>query len=120
MMLSLICLKNTNTQSEAFIDDGGNFVCWLIGHSHLDNLFKLESYNNQLVIKFPSMAQRAGCLLKNSDISAYNYNCMTYMTVDEYQHTVRFMRIGADIDTTGIKHEGVSLDYTTGELLGAW
>jgi hypothetical protein len=105
----------------AFIDNGGTFICWLVGHSHTDNVYKLNStYNDQLVITFPSLAQRAGTLLKNTNADAYNYMCATYMTLDDYSHTVRFMRIGANIDTWGVQHTGLILDYENRTLITAW
>lgn len=99
---------------------GGTFLCWLTGHQHSDNVEILRDYGNQIVITLPSLAQRAGNLLKSPNASDYNYNVMTYFTVDMYQHTIRFMRIGADIDTWGVKHEGLVLDYENGELIAAW
>ena len=104
----------------AFMEGGGTFICWLIGHSHSDNLYKLTEYNQQLVITFPSLAQRAGNLLKSGDANAYNYIAATQMTIDDYQHTVRFMRIGANIDTWGVQHNGLVLDYVNRTLIAAW
>ena len=102
----------------AFINNGGTFICWLVGHSHSDNVYKLkQEYNNQLVVTFPSLAQRAGTMLKNTNADSYNYICATYMTIDDYTHTIRFMRIGADIDIWGVQHTGLSLDYEHKELM---
>lgn len=99
---------------------GGTFLCWITGHQHSDNVEILRDYGNQIVITLPSLAQRAGNLLKSPNATDYNYNVMTYFSVDMYQHTIRFMRIGADIDTWGVKHEGLTLDYESGELIAAW
>ena len=71
-------------------------------------------------VTFPSLVQRAANLLKNKDIDAYNYSCGTFMAVDLYQHNIKFMRLGADIDTVGVRHRGLSLNYLTGELFGSW
>ena len=103
----------------AFMTGGGTFICWVVGHSHSDNLYKLSSYNNQLVVSLPSLTQRAGNLLKGMQ-GMYNYIAATYMTVDDYQHTVRFFRIGANIDTWGVQHNGLVLDYVNKSLIAAW
>lgn len=104
-----------------FIAGGGTFVCWLVGHSHGDNLYKLTAeYNDQLVVTFPSLAQRASTLLKGTDPDSYNYLCATYMALDDFNHTVRFMRIGANIDTWGVQHTGLVLDYQNRTLVTAW
>lgn len=103
-----------------FIDGGGTFICWLVGHEHSDNLHVLEEHGNQLVITIPTLTTRALQLYPNSEDFAYNYNVMTYFAVDNSSKTIKMMRIGADIDMHGIRHQGVSLNYETGELVATW
>ena len=105
---------------KAFIDDGGTFICWLVGHEHADDLHVLEDYGNQLVITLPTLTTRALQLFPSPDEDAYNYNVMTYFVVDSKNKTIKMMRIGADIDMHGIRHQGVSLNYETGELVATW
>lgn len=104
----------------SFIQDGGEFVCWLVGHTHGDNLHKLPNYQNQMVVTFASPVQRAAYLQKSDVATDYNYTIGTYMCVDRYYKTVKFLRIGADIDEWGIKHNGVAFNYETKTLIAAW
>lgn len=105
---------------DAFIQSGGEFVCWLVGHTHGDNLHKLPNHENQIVVTFASPVQRAAYLQKSDVATDYNYTLGTYMCVDRYYKTVKFLRIGADIDEWGIKHNGVAFNYETKTLIAAW
>lgn len=96
---------------KSFIDGGGTFVCWLTGHQHGDDLHKLPDYNNQMVVTMGSFAQRASMLQKSDNQADYNYDCLTYIAVDCTNKCIKFLRIGADIDMYGIKHDGLSIRY---------
>ena len=114
----------TNIQAASavkdFMDDGGVFIAWLVGHQHGDYVHKLPNYNNQIVINLASFAQRAGWLLKNTDSAKYNYDCLTYVAVDTSYTKLKLMRIGADIDIFGTKYNGLVIDYTTNEVISSW
>ena len=59
-------------------------------------------------------------MLQKSDIvTDYNYNCLTYITVDTYLKVIKFMRIGADIDMYGVKHNFLSIKYDEAKLISA-
>ena len=114
----------TNIQAASavkdFMDDGGVFIAWLVGHQHGDYVHKLPNYNDQIVINLASFAQRAGWLLKNTDPTKYNYDCLTYVAVDTSYTKLKLMRIGADIDIFGTKYDGLVVDYTTNEVISSW
>lgn len=106
---------------KTFIDGGGKFVCWLTGHQHGDDLHKLPDYNNQMVVTMGSFAQRASMLQKSDNQADYNYDCLTYIAVDCSNKCIKFLRIGADIDMYGIKHDGLSIRYDrTDPIVTAW
>lgn len=114
----------TNIQAaqavKTFMDNGGIFVCWLTGHQHGDDLHVLPEYGNQYVVTMASFAQRASMLQKSDHPNAYNYDCMTYIAVDTSNKAVKFLRIGADIDMYGVKHEGLSIKYDASKLIASW
>lgn len=114
----------TNIQAAAsikdFMDAGGNFVCWLTGHQHGDDVHVLPDYSNQFVVTVPSFAQRASMIQKNSNANTYNYDVLTYVAVDTSNKNVKFLRIGANIDMYGVEHNGISIDYKNNKLIASW
>ena len=105
---------------KAFVDTGGIFIAWVVGHQHGDYVHTLPDYGNQFVINLASFAQRASWLLKNTDDSKYNYDCLTYIAVDTTNKNIRFMRIGANIDIFGTQYNGLVIDYANNELVSSY
>lgn len=103
-----------------FMDAGGSFVCWLVGHQHGDRLRKLTNYGNQFVVAMGSFAQRASTLQKSDIQTNYNYDCLTYIAVDNTNKICKLLRIGADIDMYGVKHNGLTFDYANNVLVSSW
>ena len=97
-----VSTDNVRTNLEAaeavktYIDNGGIFVAWIVGHQHGDYVHILNGYNNQIVINLASFAQRAGWLLKNTEKTEYNYDCLTYVAIDTTNSIIKLMRIGAN------------------------
>ena len=104
-----------------FIDAGGTFICWLTGHQHGDDVHILPDYGNQFVVTMSSFAQRASMLQKSTSVTDYNYDCLTYIAVDTSNTAIKFLRIGADIDMYGVKHNGLSIKYgDSPKLIASW
>ena len=114
----------TNIQAaqavKTFMDAGGKFVCWLTGHQHGDDVHKLPEYGNQFVVTMGSFAQRASTLQKSDIEKNYNYDCLTYIAIDATNEVIKFLRLGADIDMYGVKHNGLSIDYKNNRLIASW
>ena len=102
-----------------FTDAGGTFICWLTGHQHGDDVHVLPNYGNQHVITLGSFAQRASMLQKSDIVTDYNYNCLTYITIDTFSKVIKFMRVGADIDMYGVKHNFLSIKYDETKIISA-
>ena len=102
-----------------FIDDDGVFICWLTGHQHGDDVHILPNHGNQFVVTLGSFAQRASMLQKSDVVTDYNYNCLTYIAIDTFLNTIKFMRVGADIDMYGVKHNMLSLKYDENKIISS-
>lgn len=103
-----------------FMDAGGTFICWMQGHIHGDEIDLLPSYGNQIALCTNSFQNRGTTCVKNDDNTAYNYDCLTYITVDTVTSCVKMYRIGADIDTAGNKHKAFVWNYDSHELVTEW
>ena len=106
---------------KAFIDAGGTFVCWLVGHTHFDCVWTLgQDYGGQMVVSMASITNMQAWLYKSTDPSQYSFDCMTYIVCDTTSKVIKFMRIGANIDVYGVKRDGLSIDYDNNTVVDSW
>lgn len=96
---------------DTFMQNGGEFVCWLCGHQHIDAFAKLSEYPKQLCIvvaealcsgQFSDQVRRRGD--KSQDL-------FNMMAVDIDANTIKLLRVGADKDKQGEKRHIMCFDY---------
>jgi len=95
---------------DEFIDNGGEFICWLTGHTHFDSIMTNTSYPGQLMISIAT----ARASLHNIDgvSSAYVttdsgiYDCFDVIGVDTTNKLLKICRIGYNIDS-GMKERNI-------------
>ena len=105
---------------QTFMNNGGKFICWLQGHSHLDRIYTLNDYGSQLCLQTTSFTNRETEVEKNSNVTAYNYDALTVLSVDNIDKTLKLYRIGADINKYGQKHKCFIYDYENKQVVGEW
>lgn len=104
---------------QAFINDGGEFVCWLSGHGHFDMVGTLDDYPQQLNIAVDTA--NYGSPSWYSDIQRTRYtkseDLLNAFSVDTFNKTIRLFRVGADRDAQ-LRHKGdLLIKYTTLQVL---
>lgn len=104
---------------QAFINDGGEFVCWLSGHGHFDMIGTLDDYPQQLNIAVDTA--NYGSSSWYSDIQRTRYtkseDLLNAFSVDTFNKTIRLFRVGADRDSQ-LRHRGdLLIKYTTLQVL---
>ena len=110
---------------ESFINDGGELVCWLTGHSHYDAISKR---NNPLQINV--CVGNAGRLyttsyeihITNSFIASIPNDYKTFdlfnlVGIDTHYKTLTLVRIGSNWDKYGRYKKTTCINYSTGELI---
>ena len=99
---------------DAFINNGGNFVCWLCGHFHWDSVATTAAHPKQLFIAIASasisehMEHRARVLNQESE------DLFNIVAIDTFRRHIRVARIGSKFDRY-LQHAGtmcVSYDST--------
>lgn len=105
---------------DAFIQAGGDFACWICGHTHFDLVGTLQSYPEQLCI----IIENASCWsYYNSDYritGTLSQDCFNVMSIDTYCKRVNVMRIGSNF-ASAMQHKGAfSYDYKNKKLLNCW
>jgi hypothetical protein len=104
---------------QTFINDGGEFVCWLSGHGHFDMVGTLDDYPQQLNIAVDTA--NYGSPSWYSDIQRTRFtkseDLLNAFSVDTYNKAIRLFRVGADRDSQ-LRHRGdLLIKYTTLQVL---
>lgn len=115
------------TTVQEFIDNGGEFVCWLSGHTHTDNLryvkTELLTYDEQLdvVITAASPNHEYPITLTTGDLpreagtpTAMAVNVVTIDTVNKW---LKITRIGSNITTKMTHRDIMCYDYANHQIV---
>jgi predicted phosphodiesterase len=99
-----------------FITNGGHFICWICGHTHVDFVYTTQEYPNQLWIVVTCGKQNV-----NNDqdrtIGTRDEDAFNLLSFDINNGIVKVIRVGADRDCY-IRHIGtISINYTTQEVV---
>lgn len=105
---------------DTFISSGGTFLCWMQGHIHGDEIYKLPNNSNQLCICVDGFGPRGTKLIKNTEIASYNYDCLTFLTVDTANSLIKLYRVGANVDRNGMKHNMFTWNYVNKTIVSEW
>lgn len=100
-----------------FIDGGGDFACWLGGHTHCDFVVKSTTYPDQIGI----VVTCAYTSSTYSDQARENYrhsqDAFNIVGIDVNSHTIKLMRIGADSDCYMRSRKTLCINYKTQTIL---
>ena len=106
---------------DAFIQNGGKFICWLNGHTHYDQLLMPENYSNQLQINITSARfdyKGDGYKLSNvNDVSNPIYDCFNYIGIDATHMLIKVFRIGWNMDCSMKIRNVLCYNYATNQIV---
>lgn len=95
-----------------FINSGGEFICWLGGHTHSDGFGTVAEHPNQLNLLIDtarygsSAAQDAAAL-----VGTRTQDCFNILGFDTYSKLIKVVRVGRDYDRH-LRHIGeMCVDY---------
>ena len=101
---------------DTFINGGGEFVCYVCGHTHQDQLLYSANHPNQIFV-VATTASTAAAQQAFSDLAreaaldiAWAYNILS---VDTNSKHIRLIRVGADMTMRMEKRECMVINYAT-------
>ena len=102
-----------------FIDAGGNFVCWLHGHTHYKIFAVLTAHPNQLNIAVAnnSRPQYAWTYVWARISGTKSEDDFNVVAVDTYSKVLRIMKVGVDYDRYMRHTDVISYDYGNHNIL---
>ena len=97
-----------------FINDGGDFICWLSGHTHCDLISYDTRFPKQLFITISCAMPSAMFQERTRDTSINAGLVLNTICVDTARKYIKLLRYGAEWDDC-LRHVGTcTIDYSTG------
>lgn len=100
-----------------FIEAGGDFVCWLVGHQHADYIGTVTGHTDQLMIGIENAGTGVQNLDDNRIKGTPTQDCFNYITFDKTNKLIRFVRIGCNSDQFMRKKDTMCVNYSTKEII---
>ena len=109
-----------------FIDGGGEFVCWLAGHTHRDYVGTLYANYDGVISDYSQLifgtdtakiSSAVGWSDSVREFGKKSQDCANIVSVDRYSKTVTFYRIGCDQNRLGLTKRLLCWDYANCKML---
>lgn len=101
-----------------FMNKGGEFVMWLSGDSHQDDIGVLQNFPKQIAFRGEisgiNTAEWSDSWRKRGTVSQ---DCFTLISIDRFENVVRFLRIGSNVDRYQRPKESMCINYKTTEMI---
>ena len=111
-------LANAQLAVDNFMNAGGEFICWLAGHTHKDFCGTLKNYPKQVMIV--SNITGLNHLLWGDEIrteGTKTEDCFSVIAVDRYKKIVRTYRVGNQWDRYGRHKVSMAFDYRAAKMV---
>lgn len=104
---------------DSFITGGGEFVCWLCGHTHKDSVGTIQGHQNQVMIVIDTSATgRSETSNTYRKFYTRSQDLMNVISVDRNNTTIKVVRIGARERDDMQVIDSMVIDYSTRRLVG--
>lgn len=97
---------------QSFIENGGDFVCWLCGHKHTDYILKSTVYPTQLFLCVTTA--QANEITSSEAIRPYGdkaQDAFNLVSIDRTSKIIKIVRVGQDKDWMLRRLETLVIDY---------
>lgn len=102
-----------------FINNGGDFACWIGGHYHKDILYTIDGYDNQVGVcidaAFPYNDNADAYRTPNT----YLYNLMNFISIDAVDGKFKIVRVGCNIDRYMRQKNMLCYDWRNKKLISS-
>lgn len=105
---------------DTFINNGGEFICWLTGHTHGDYVMHNTVYPNQFLINIATARFSRhfdGYAPTATETWSDNYDCFDYIGVDTTNKMLKVLRVGYHEDASMRIRNRFAYDYGHNKLL---
>ena len=108
---------------DKFIEKGGNFVCWLAGHTHKNCISYMPEHHNQMLIMqepatYDSKQNAWGDTYRTKGTKSQD--SFDIIAIDVYSKILRILRIGNEYDMRLRHKKTVTIKYDSHEILAEY
>lgn len=117
---------NTSTTSstlcqmvDAFKTSGGNFIAWIVGHSHSTDFAKIIDYRSQTVIACPTVnyTDSLRSVDENRVYGTKSQDYIRFIVVDTDRNVLKLLSFGNDRDIYLRSAKTLSYNYSTNTII---
>lgn len=101
---------------QKFIDKGGDFVCWLSGHTHRDYVYYLTDYPKQMGFTIDCAMCSNGVTDEERENGTKSQDCFNLIAFDTTRKLIKIARIGSDRDSLLRKKDTICVNYQTKKI----
>lgn len=101
---------------QKFIDKGGDFVCWLSGHTHRDYVYYLSDYPKQIGFTIDCATCSNGVTDEERENGTKSQDCFNLIAFDTTRKLIKIARIGSDRDSLLRKKDTICINYQTKKI----
>ena len=102
---------------DEFINNDGEFTCWLCGHLHYGVCGTLKSHPNQIYIAVDTTNSAAVWKSTPRDFCDGSFNLVNAVSIDTYNKVIKVGRIGANYDDRMRIADTMCIDYANRVLI---
>lgn len=101
---------------QKFIDKGGDFICWLSGHTHRDYVYYLTDYPKQIGFTIDCATCSNGVTDEERENGTKSQDCFNLIAFDTTRKLVKIARIGSDRDSLLRKKDTFCINYQSKKI----
>ena len=105
---------------QAFMDNGGDFVCYLAGHVHNDKILYNADYPKQIFIMVDTSDYGINAEYYSDTARQYgekSQDLFNLVSIDTYAKLIKIIRIGADKDCLMRRKKILTLNYSNQSVI---
>ena len=105
---------------QAFMDNGGDFVCYLAGHVHNDRILYNADYPKQIFIMVDTADYGINAEYYSDTARQYgekSQDLFNLVSIDTYAKLIKIIRIGADKDCLMRRKKILTLNYSNQSVI---
>lgn len=105
---------------ETFIQNGGEFICWLCGHNHKNRIAKCTNSPNITVVQIENAGSFNSWTTHSNNRTAtglYSRTCANAVSVNTDDKLLKLVRFGTNIDSHMRKADYLCFDYSTHQVI---
>ena len=111
-------LADAQLAVDNFMNAGGEFICWLAGHTHKDFCGTIKNYPKQvMLVSTLTGINHISWGDEVRTVGTKTEDCFSIISIDRYKKIVRLYRVGNQWDRYGRHKVSMAFDYRAAKMI---